>query len=348
MFDNFISLGFFCGVASSLSKYGFRSKSYPFDWYHSNFKSVIHFIDTDFSDFLLKENLKVVPEKWPRFDDVKYDLRFSHDLKDENNFDLEYPDIYEKYARRIERFRIDIQNPTCFLRAVWTEDELRYIMNNQSYIEQVIKRSNASNEIIILIPPSLKIKGKLSLLFFTFNERWGSDTPTELRSMFDSNSDLICYLQNNTSVSNIASNLMWDREAELNRMREEQRGYFYTQTKILQSRYSLAIDLLNKELDKACIPSSIVIYGAGNIGKALFNKCNELCHVEYFIDNNSQETEYKGVPIIPLDKVEKQAYSFTKNYVITPIYDLDTIRMWFSEHYPGAILIPVDKLFVKS
>lgn len=132
-------------MASSLSKYGFRSKSYPFDWYHSNFRSVMHFIDTDFSDFLLKENLKVVPEKWPRFDDVKYDLRFSHDLKDENNFDLEYPDIYNKYERRIERFRKDIQNPTCFLRAVWTDDELQYIINNQSYIEQIIKRSNEFN-----------------------------------------------------------------------------------------------------------------------------------------------------------------------------------------------------------
>ena len=52
MYNSFISLGWFCGVASSMSKYGLRSFSSPFDWYFSDFKSVLHFIETDFIDFL--------------------------------------------------------------------------------------------------------------------------------------------------------------------------------------------------------------------------------------------------------------------------------------------------------
>lgn len=32
MFDSFISLGFFCGTAASMSGHGLRSFSGPFDW----------------------------------------------------------------------------------------------------------------------------------------------------------------------------------------------------------------------------------------------------------------------------------------------------------------------------
>lgn len=51
MFENFISLGWFCGTAASMSKYGLRSWFGPFDWYFSNFPGVLSCMENDFIDF---------------------------------------------------------------------------------------------------------------------------------------------------------------------------------------------------------------------------------------------------------------------------------------------------------
>lgn len=60
MFENFISLGYYCGVAASMSKLGIRSCSGPFDWYISEFQGVLECIENDFGDFLDVNNLEVV------------------------------------------------------------------------------------------------------------------------------------------------------------------------------------------------------------------------------------------------------------------------------------------------
>ena len=50
MFDNFISLGSYCGAAASMSKLGIRSVSGPFDWIiSSDLKSVVSCLENDFS-----------------------------------------------------------------------------------------------------------------------------------------------------------------------------------------------------------------------------------------------------------------------------------------------------------
>ena len=77
-FENCISLGWFCGTASSMSRYGLRSHSGPFDWFFSDFDSVLKVIETDFSDFMKKENL--VPDKNNNkiFYDTKYRFSCNH------------------------------------------------------------------------------------------------------------------------------------------------------------------------------------------------------------------------------------------------------------------------------
>ena len=65
MFHNFISLGAWCPTAASMSKYGLRNGSFLFDWLGTpRFESVIHFIENEFSDFLLKENIYQVMLKF--------------------------------------------------------------------------------------------------------------------------------------------------------------------------------------------------------------------------------------------------------------------------------------------
>lgn len=333
MFDNFISLGWFCGMAGSLAKYGFRSKSYPFDWYFSDFRGVLHFIDTDFSDFMIKENLIGVPDRPHEFKDVKYNMHFNHDVK--SDFDKEYPDIYEKYLRRINRFRTAIQKPSCFLRALRDEDELQYIADNQDYIRHVVQKSNSLNELVFLIPRWFKNKKELSFPSFTLNfDAYNGNGREAIRGMLDNNNDVIEYLQSNITVQDIASNLIWDRD----RKSETQ------QRIILESRYDIAIKLLNNDLDLSLLPRNIVIYGAGNIGKAFFNKCKDTCNVKCFVDERPNQDGYKGTQILSLNKINEIP---CENYIITPVYDIDKIQAWFSENHPNVNLISVDSLFKK-
>lgn len=148
-FDNCFSLGWFCGTASSLSKLGLRNFSGPFDWYFSDFDSVINQIDKEFIDFMKKENLEIIDNNSKAFRDIKYNFYCNHDIK--KNFETEYIDIYNKYIRRAKRFTENIKNPTCFFRAVRSDKEIDYIVNNSDYIEKILKKYNPSNSIVYIL-----------------------------------------------------------------------------------------------------------------------------------------------------------------------------------------------------
>lgn len=82
-FINCISLGWFCGTASSLAKLGLRNFSGPFDWYYSDFNYVIDQIKNEFFDFMMKENLEVLADNKKVFKDKKYGLYFWHDVEED-------------------------------------------------------------------------------------------------------------------------------------------------------------------------------------------------------------------------------------------------------------------------
>ena len=52
MIMNYISLGYFCSVASELEKLGLRTESSPFDWVISDLEGVISNIQNCFVDYL--------------------------------------------------------------------------------------------------------------------------------------------------------------------------------------------------------------------------------------------------------------------------------------------------------
>ena len=101
-FDNCISLGWYCGVAASMSKVGVRDFSGPFDWYWSDFRSVVELIDREFEDFFVRENLVADPDNPKVFEDKKYGFRCFHDVK--TDLDSDYAVIHERYRRRADRF----------------------------------------------------------------------------------------------------------------------------------------------------------------------------------------------------------------------------------------------------
>lgn len=97
-YNNVISLGFFCSVASEIEKIGLRSSSYPFDWLISDFKGVIAVIENHFEDFMSYENM-AQHELYPSFyKDTKYGMQFYHD------FD-EYHSLKNKCLRFIKNIK---------------------------------------------------------------------------------------------------------------------------------------------------------------------------------------------------------------------------------------------------
>ena len=116
-FDVVYSLGFGCGMASSLKRLGLRMTSGPFDWIVGPcFEYRVELILNNFKDFFNKEDLVLFddtnkefrPEDSNRRTDVyenkKTGFRYPHDFMEGDDFEATYPIVLDKYNRRIERF----------------------------------------------------------------------------------------------------------------------------------------------------------------------------------------------------------------------------------------------------
>lgn len=161
---NFISLGFFCGVAQDLEAMGLRATSSPFDWTISNFKEVIRAMDNEFDSFMCYENLKQNTIHKNYYWDETYDIQFFHDFSKYKSLEEQYIEVREKYQRRIDRFLTNIKKPTLFIRYINADKqdnmerskELIWIEDNYEYIEKVLKKYNSNNEIIYIGDENLK------------------------------------------------------------------------------------------------------------------------------------------------------------------------------------------------
>lgn len=345
MFSNYISLGANCFVAASMAKYGFRSLSGPFDWCTSNFiEGVIPLLETDFQEFMLYENLKAVNEQEERvFDDVKFKINYSHDVK--KTFKEEYDDIYEKYHRRIEKFRTAIQNPACFIRSVMSVEEITSIRENEERIIQAIKKY-PNNEIIFVIPKYLYERNPIKINFRYFlvdvddvlNYNLGREN---LRSFFDSNVELINFLEENYDNDKRKDNLIFDLRAELNAakrmvseityynenqiLRETIKGMVKSR-QVVNSRNLRWMKLLNTDFDSINFPKRISIYGCGAIGKIFYQRAKGYCNVECFIDKSPRQECYDNVPILTIeDSVKRGEQIKETTIIIIPSYDYNVI-----------------------
>lgn len=166
-YSNCISLGWFCGTASTLSKLGLRNHSSPFDWYFSHYWAVLKQIEDDFQDFMKKEHLEIVEDNKKVFIDKKYGFYCNHDTKED--FDAEYDGIYKRYCRRANSFRTAIVHPTVFFRCIRNQEEIDYINANWDYAENLLKSYNPENRIIYLYHNGLKgVTGKVQSVTIIF------------------------------------------------------------------------------------------------------------------------------------------------------------------------------------
>ena len=304
MFSSVISLGFYCGVASSISKHGFRSFSGPFDWENSEYEGVLHFIDDDFSDFLLPENLEVDNSSPEKFFDKKYNIRFPHDIH--TSFAEDLPSIKAKYKRRIERFIDEEHKGTCFIRAINDPAEIDFIAENREKINSTLTKYNPNNKVIYLIPHFMQIHSDFTDCYYLLDLNFYSLYHEGNRILFDSlENSMVKYLIDNYSVDRRKDNLIFDLQKELN------------YTKKINSSHDTELRAIN-DIDKVygqmnCLNKMIgldfsklkyarhtIIYGSEILGKALYDQIKNFTHVECFIDKDPATSNYHLIPIYNL------------------------------------------------
>lgn len=153
-YKNYISLGYFCNVASDLEELGLRNSSSPFDWNISIFEGVIKALNNEFANFM-DYNTLVQSEKYRQhYCDPNYKIWFFHDFNKYQPLIKQYDAVKAKYDRRIDRFLNNITKPTLFFRYVCNEpgfiNESKWIEQNQSFINDVVKSFNSKNKIIYI------------------------------------------------------------------------------------------------------------------------------------------------------------------------------------------------------
>lgn len=334
MFDSFVSLGWFCGTASAMSRYGLRKMSSPFDWCFSELYGVIHFLESDFNDFMSKDNIKVLEERPGEIKDVKWEIHFTHDIKED--YEKERDTIVEKYSRRIENLKEEIKRGSvCFVRAVHSQDEIKYIVNNAEYIQMVIKKYNECNEIIFLIPYYMVVPTVFPFKKYILKINiYQGNCRTALRDMFDTNQDFIEYCQNNYAPDKLAYNKVFDLEKEC-RFWRNRAGFTveknavkkidnaYKNIQINESRFQRLLMIARCDFSKLDIPNKIIIYGAGDIGKFFYDKIYEYTQVLCFLDKAPFEEQYKSIPIIkPNEYIPQNDITV----IVIPTYDFKEIK----------------------
>ena len=151
-FKHFISLGFFCSVASELEKYGYRTASGPFDWQAcDSFREKIELIETRFEKFWTNFSLEGLYQGGVNLH--TYEMKackftFVHDFDKYRSLQEQLPAVREKYRRRIDRFYENIQEKSLFIRYVNPEEDIKWIEDNEDRILYLLKSFNAENEII--------------------------------------------------------------------------------------------------------------------------------------------------------------------------------------------------------
>ncbi|MBY0009995.1 DUF1796 family putative cysteine peptidase [Paenibacillus typhae] len=315
MYNSVVSLGWFCATAASLSKNGFRSFSGPFDWCTSEYEGVLQLIETDFKDFLSIENIETFDEKPDEFKDTKYGILYNHDIH--NSFAVDFPAIKEKYSRRIHRFLEETKKGVCFIRVVKHQQELEYIACNHNKIHSIITKNNVNNTVIYLIPKFMSVPQNFHEKYYILNINvYQGNYREAFIGLFDTvqDDDFILYLKNNYPEILYKDNLLYYLQSELKIVLSQSAksahltqlqaikdvDNAYHQLNIYENRWQRLMKLHRTDFCNLPLPSSIVVYGAGDIGKVFYDKAKDFTNIKCFIDKNPCEKEYRNVPIIKL------------------------------------------------
>ncbi len=329
MFRNFISLGQACPTASSMSKYGLRSWSGPFDWLITDkLQWVLHFIENDFEDFLTRDHLERIPDYPKAFRDKMSGFVFHHDY--EYPFESRYDELKQRYQRRISRFLQETRKETCFLRSVINLEEMKYISENYEYINHVIKKKNIKNEIVFLLNSELGAE-TIPFRHYVMCGPYNGGVGKVIRNYFDDAEEFLEYCFQNYDVMSLMQNIAFDRK------------HIETTYQIVQLRYETLLKLIDTDFTDIALPQEIVIYGAGNIGRYFYQKIKGKCNVKCFVDKLSYGNVIDEVPIKRLEEVDCHR---EVSFIVTATYDFDNIYQKIKAYNTKAEVISLNDILV--
>lgn len=156
---NYISLGFDCSPAAALRGLNLREFALPFDWVRMKVDILIRCLKDDFKNF--HKNLKFNYNKKMLVD--HYGFQFLHDYplishegeinnthlgegviaeKDSivNNWRDYYDIVYDKYQRRIERFREIMKSPKPII--VLCRHNIEYVIQLKKFLNSHYNKTN--------------------------------------------------------------------------------------------------------------------------------------------------------------------------------------------------------------
>lgn len=327
MFDAFVSLGPNCGIAASMSKYGFRSFSGPFDWLITeDFRWVLHFMETDFSDFIRRDQLVPYSVRVKEFRDETSGFIFLHE---EADYRFRYESIKEKYDRRIQKFLRASCKKTCFLRYVDRQEELDYIKNNAEYVRHIIGRHNRQNEILFLVNKGIHVPEDMPFRTFQIWEKQSGKTWLLLRAWFDGMAEFLEYCIQNYPSDKLMKNLIFDWEAK---EREYQR---------MEGRYRTVAAMSLYDFSQIALPPEIMIYGAGRMGQILYEKIKPYTRIKCFVDGSKYNTKFGEIPIYSIDDLDHGENTLM---IVSTTYDFESIQEDVQKRCKDMRVVSLDQL----
>lgn len=331
-----VSLGWFCATASALQRYGLRSSAGPFDWMISDFDSVLQVMENNFCDYMSKENLREKEDNINVIVDTKYGFEYPHDIR--TNLEEDYPEIYKRYQRRIDRFRNETQRKSLFFRVVKSDEEIEYIIKNKEYIYSVIKKGNIENEIIFIIYKKMKPLPEYLNWYRIEDEKYSADL-YKMRTIFDSEERLVEYCKTKIfSRDKLTKNKVYDRQ----KLTDSQKNSLVcgvledtpkTIGKILQTYYNDSM-------------SKVYLYGAGDYGLRIL-QCMKMAGIQViaFIDTNREKhgNNIEGVPVIGMpEKLQEDSAFFVSVYSLESSND---IVEQVKKKYPNILVVTLVDLY---
>jgi hypothetical protein len=142
-----ISLGYFCSTALELQRYGLRDGSYPLDWNISPIGPTLAVVESSFEGFLQLDRLSPEPE---RVLDTGSGIFVYNAFDPARPIADQYEAVREMYARRIERFRRAVMEPTLFVRYVDDQQEFAYLNENMAAVLAVLRQTNPANDLLLV------------------------------------------------------------------------------------------------------------------------------------------------------------------------------------------------------
>ena len=149
-YKHVISLGYFCGSALELQRYGLRDGSYPLDWFISPIESTLTMVESGFHGFLKLDCLSRDHEHPFIVRDTKYGFAEFHSFDPALSIAEQYEGIRNKYERRIRRFRRAVTQRTLFVRYIADFEEFSYLDGKMPAVLALLRQTHPQNDLLLV------------------------------------------------------------------------------------------------------------------------------------------------------------------------------------------------------